>query len=329
MEQKIGFCTSTDGARIAYATVGEGPGLVIIPGWISNVQKSWEEPEVRRFYESLALHHTLVHYDQRGNGLSDRNRTDFTLESDCQDLETVIDHLKLERLALFGLSLGGPVGIMYTARHSERVSHLILYDTFARGEAIGTDEVKKAFVSLVRAHWGIGSKTLADLFFPGASPTMVENFSKYQREGATPEMAVQLLGCVFKTDVAPICSNIQAPTLVLHRQHDHVVPFRLGRELASLIPNASFVPLEGDIHLPHFGDSMSVLRNIAGFLGDPVPKEFAGDTDGKVVPLSNLVEPKTEQKKVNWLRLDHPLVYIFATVLASVIAGIILTLFKC
>jgi pimeloyl-ACP methyl ester carboxylesterase len=245
-------------------------------------------------------------------------------------LETIIDHLKLERLALFGISLSGPVAVIYAARHPERVSHLILYDTFARGEAMGTDEVKKAFVSLVRAHWGIGSKTLADLFFPGAgaNPTMVEQFSKIQRACATPEMAAQLLDMVYQADIALLCANIQAPTLVLHRQHDHVVPFRLGRELASLIPNASFVPLEGDIHLPHFGDSMSVLRTIAEFLGDPVSDDSA-DGDSNVVPKSNLIEPKPEQQKKEWLRLDNPIIYILVTMVASVLAGIILMLIKC
>jgi len=276
MEQQIGFCTSPDGARIAYATVGEGPALVMPTTWLSHLQLNWQDPVARRFFEQLALHHTLVRYDQRGSGLSDRNRTDFTLDAELKDLETIIDHLKLKRLALMGISVGGPISVAYTARHPRRVSHLILYGSFARGEAIATKELKTAMISLIRAHWGVGSKTLADLFFPGASPILVEAFSNYQRECATPEMAAKLLDLVYKADVVHLLPSLRVPTLVLHRQLDRVIPFKLGRELASLISNARFVPLEGNDHIPWYGDSDSVLRAIAEFLGDPF-------TDGQVV----------------------------------------------
>jgi len=284
MEQQIGFCTSPDGARIAYATVGKGPALVMPTTWLSHLQLIWQDPEARRFFERLALYHTLVRYDQRGSGLSDRNRTDFTLEAELKDLETVIDHLKLKRLALLGISLGGPIAVAYTARHPRHVSHLIFCGTCARGEEITTEEVKTAFISLVRAHWGIGSKALADIFIPGADAAGIELFAKYQRECATPEMAAQLLGLVYKTDVVHLLPSLRVPTLVLHRQRDGVMPFRLGRELASLIPNARFVPLEGRDHLPWLGDCDSVLRAIAEFLGDPVIVGQAVESGQPVAP---------------------------------------------
>jgi len=284
LEQQIGFCTSPDGARIAYATVGEGPALVMPTTYFSHLQLLWQDPRARRFFERLALYHTLVRYDQRGSGLSDRNRTDFTLEAELKDLETVIDHLKLKRLALFGFSVAGPISVAYISRHPRRVSHLILYGSFARGAAIVTKELKTAMISLVRAHWGIGSKALADLFFPGASPAVIESFSNYQRECATPEMAAKLMDVVFEADVVHLLPSIRVPTLVLHRQLEGVIPFGLGRELASLIPNARFVPLEGNMHMPYYGDSDSVLHAIAEFLGDPV-------TDGQTVESRQPVEP--------------------------------------
>jgi pimeloyl-ACP methyl ester carboxylesterase len=270
MEQQIGFCANPNGARLAYATVGTGPALVMPATWLSQLQLSWQDPEVRRFFEGLALHHTFVRYDQRGSGLSDRNRTDFTLEAELADLESVIDHLKLKRLALIGISVGGPIAVAYAARHRRRVSHLILYGTFGRGEAITTRELRTALISLVRAHWGLGSKTLADLFFPGASPIAVKLFSNYQRECATPEMAAKLLDLVYGADVVYLLSSLRVSTLVLHRRQERAIPFRLGRELASLIPNARFTPLEGRDHFPWLGDPDSVLRAVAEFLGDPV-----------------------------------------------------------
>jgi len=284
LEQQIRFCITTDGLRLAYATVGQGPALVVIPPWVSHQELGWQDPVYRRFAERLAHHHTLVGYDRPGTGLSDRNRTDFSLDSDLRDLETVIDHLKLKRPALLGISWGGPIAVVYTAKHPRRVSHLILYGTYARGEAITTEEVKTSLISLVRAHWGFGSKTLADIFMPGADAAGSELLARYQRECATPEIAAKILELVYKTDVVHLLPSLRVPTLVLHRQRERTMPFRVGRELASLIPNAHFVPLEGRDHLPWLGDSDSVLRAIAEFLGDPVTVGQAVDSGQPVAP---------------------------------------------
>jgi pimeloyl-ACP methyl ester carboxylesterase len=271
MEQQIRFCTASDGLRLAYSIVGQGPALVVPPPWISHQELGWQEPVYRRFWERLANHHTLVCYDRPGTGLSDRTQTEFSLDLDVQNLETVIDHLKLKRLALLGYSWGGPVAVAYTAKYPRRVSHLILYGTYARGAAITTDEVKSSLISLVRAHWGIGSKVLADLFTPGADAAGIESWAKYQRECTTPEIAAKILDQVYKADVVRLLPSLQVPTLVLHRQQERAMPVRCGRELASLIPNARFVSLVGRDHLPWLGDFESVLRAIAEFLGDPVP----------------------------------------------------------
>lgn len=168
MEQQIHFCTRPDGARIAYATIGQGPPLVVPTPWVSHLELQWEDPDSRSYWESLARYHTVVLYDKRGVGLSDRDRTDFSLEAELEDLTVVIDHLRLKRLALFGYSQGGPVAVAYAAKHPRRITHLILYGTYARGDAIATAEVKSSLISLVRANWGLGSETLTNIFIPGA-----------------------------------------------------------------------------------------------------------------------------------------------------------------
>jgi pimeloyl-ACP methyl ester carboxylesterase len=251
--------------------MGQGPALIAPPAWISHQELGWQDPAYRRFWERLTHHHTLVCYDRPGTGLSDRNRTEFSLDWSVRDLETVIAHLKLKRLALLGCSEGGPVAVTYAARYPRRVSHLILYGTYARGEAITTEEFKASFISLVRAHWGVGSKVLTDIFIPGADAAASEVFAKYQRECATPEIAAKILDLTYKANVVQLLLNLRVPTLVLHRQRDRAMPFRLGRELASLIPDARLVALEGQYHFPWLGDFESVLRAIAEFLGDPVP----------------------------------------------------------
>jgi pimeloyl-ACP methyl ester carboxylesterase len=306
LEQQIGFCTNANGGRIAYATLGKGPALVIPATWLSHLQLSWQDPDSRRCFERLAAHHTLVRYDQRGSGLSDRNRTDLTLEAEVNDLETVIDHLKLKRVALLGISCGGPISIAYVTIYPRRVSHLILYGTYASGKEIATEEVQAAFMSVIRAHWGIGSNTIADLFFPGAFPDIIQLFAKFQRESATPKMAAEILSLMYKIDVASLCPGIRVPTLVLHRQRERVIAFKMGRELASLIPNARFVPLEGNIHIPWLGDSEPILRAIAEFLGDPatvVPP--AAPERGSEVDDSIAHEARTLIAGLDWVVLSR------------------------
>jgi pimeloyl-ACP methyl ester carboxylesterase len=270
LERQIRFCTTTDGLRLAYSITGKGPALVVPPAWVSHQELAWQQPEYRRFWERLASYHTLVSYDRPGTGLSDWHRADFSLDSDIQDLGMVIDHLKLKRLALMSYSCGGPVAIAYAAKHPRRVSHLILYGTCACGPEIATEEVKSSLVSLVRSHWGIFSKTLADMWAADADATTTELLAQFQRRCTTPETSAKLLDFTYKTDVTSILPRLRVPTLVLHRQQERSTPFRLGRELASLIPNARFVPLEGRDHLPWLGDSESVLSPIFEFLGDAV-----------------------------------------------------------
>ena len=267
--QQIQFCTTIDGVRIAYSMVGQGPFLVIPPGWVSHLQLQWEHPSARDYLEKGTRNQTFLFYDKHGCGLSERNRTDFTLESEVRPLEAVIDHLKLKRFALFGFSQGGPIAIAYAIKHPRRVSHLILYDSYARGEAISTEELKKSFTSLIRSAWGVGSKTLADIFLPGGDVSVLKWFTRLQREAATAEMAAKLLDLTYNLNVTDLLPRLRVPTLVIHRKGDKAIPFHLGRELASMIPNSRFVPLEGSIHIPFFGEADAVLRITGEFLGIP------------------------------------------------------------
>ncbi|MDH4367349.1 MAG: alpha/beta fold hydrolase [Dehalococcoidia bacterium] len=282
MEQKIRFCIAADRLRLAYSIIGQGPALVMPPPMVSHQELIWQAQGYRRFWERLANHHTLVFYDRPGTGLSDRSRTEFSLDSELRDLEIVIDHLKLKRLALLGHGFGGPVAIAYAAKHPRRISHLILYATYARGAAIATEEVRGSVISLVQAHWGIGSRALADILIP--SDAASEFTAKYLRECAAPEIVAKILDFAYRSDVVHLLASLRVATLVLHRHQDRAIPFRLGREMASLIPNAHFVPLEGKENLPWLGDSESVLRAIAEFLGDPVTVDQAVDSRRPIAP---------------------------------------------
>jgi len=271
VEPQIGFCKTPDGVRIAYATLGRGPAIVIAPGYFHIIAFFMTIPEVRHLLESLSRYHTVVYYDQHGAGLSDRNRTVFTLESELQGLETVVDHLKLDPIILFGSSMSGPVVIAYTAKYPQRVTHLVLYGTYANCGKFLAEEYKSSMISLLRQpdNW-LGTRTLVTPGGPMASVTDIELLVGIMRDNITPETAAKLLEMDFRLDVTHLCPGIKTPTLVMHRKGDLMVEFKLGIRLASLIPNARFIPLEGNIHYPFLGDTESFLQNIFKFLGDPV-----------------------------------------------------------
>jgi len=271
MEPQIGFCTTPDGARIAYATLGQGPVMVVPPAYYHIIEGLKTIPETRSMFDSLARYHTVVVYDMRGAGLSDRNRTVFTLESDLQDLETVIDHLKLDKMILFGRGFYGPVAIAYTAKYPERVTHLILYGTYANYGKYASESVKTTIVSLTAKtnNW-LGGRIQGSIFAPQTDINYLDWVMKYHLDKTTPEVLAQLWDMLYKHDVRDLCPRIKTPTLVMHRKGDLFVDFEAGLEVASLIPNSRFVPLEGDTHLPFLGDTETWLRYISEFLNDPV-----------------------------------------------------------
>jgi pimeloyl-ACP methyl ester carboxylesterase len=173
------FVRRPDGERVAYATLGSGPPLIRPPGWISNIETSWESPSgtaSRTPTRRLAEKRTVIWYDRHGCGLSDRNRTDFTLDDDLVDLETVVDHLGLRRFSLFGLSSGGATSMLYAAHHSEKVSRLILYGTGACKDPDYHREFGTLHLigDLIRNDWALASRVLANMFSPsGASADFV------------------------------------------------------------------------------------------------------------------------------------------------------------
>ena len=264
MEQQIRFCTTSDGVRIAYATVGKGPPLVLISGWVSHLQFQWSHPDTRAFLEGLAKGRRLVRYDKRGTGLSDWEAQDFSMESRLCDVGAVVDTLGLESFALMGISEGGPTAITYAVRHPERVSRLILYGSYHHWPH--PREVMEPILSLVRAQWGMGSAAIAAVFVPSGDPAHVAQFTEVERVSASADTAARILEVNMGVDVTPLLKDVRAPTLVVHRRGDAVCPFRVAREMATLIPDARLEPLEGDDHVYAWGDSVAITAAIDTFL---------------------------------------------------------------
>src|SRR5207248_6257980 len=181
MKQRVQFCTTSDGIRIAYTVAGMGPALIRVPGWVSHLELDEESP----LYHELAYlgeHLQLIKYDKRGTGLSDRGITDFSVEARLRDLEAVIAALKLKKFALYGISEGGPIAMLYAARNRRRVSHLILQGTFAGAMHSRAGD---ALAELVRAQWGLGSDALTSVFMPNVTTEERAGWIRYSRESAT------------------------------------------------------------------------------------------------------------------------------------------------
>jgi pimeloyl-ACP methyl ester carboxylesterase/DNA-binding CsgD family transcriptional regulator len=265
MDQRIRFC-EVDGARVAFATAGHGPPLVVDTGWVSHLEFMWQSHAYRTFFESLAQTHTLVRWDKPGSGLSDRQRRDFSIGVEVRALESVIATLGLRTFDVLGTSQGGLVAALLAQRHPQQVRRLILYGTWACGHELAMDEVKSSVLALIRAHWGLGSRTLSDIFLAGEDAAAAAWFAEIQRISASAEVAASLLNECYRTDIRDVLPTLTVPTLVLHRQEDRAVPFALGREVAALIPGAVLTPLQGMAHLPYFGQTEPLLDAIRAFL---------------------------------------------------------------
>jgi pimeloyl-ACP methyl ester carboxylesterase/DNA-binding CsgD family transcriptional regulator len=273
VRQTTGFARMPDGGRIAFAVVGSGPALVMPAWWVSNVVEDWRFDPFRRFVEGLAAERTVVRYDRVGTGVSDRERPQqtFTPDFEAATLGAVLDELELERVTLLGISCGGCVAVSFAARWPERVDRLVLYGTYADGHALGPAAARAGMVDIVRSHWGLGSRLLADVFGPSWSPENRAAFTAAQRASANAQVAASLLELIYDTDVREDLPKVRAPALVVHREHDRAMRLTGAREVAALLPRAELVTLPGDAHLPWHGDVDAVLRAVAPFLGIKPP----------------------------------------------------------
>jgi len=265
VDLNIAFCQTSDGVRIAYATVGKASALPVVEivGWNSHLERSVEGSTEAQYLQYMGERYLYVRYDGRGSGLSDRGVRDFSLDARVRDLEAVMDALKLRKAALFGDSAGGATAIAYTVRHPERVSRLVLYGSFLQW-AQSADEVQrwKAMITLARSDWGTDTSAYrqmwASLFSPDATPSDASRVAENERKSMTAEDAAAFLTANLAIDVTALAPKVAVPTLIIHCRGDLVVPFEQGRQLATLIPGARLVTLEDRNHIFPDGDPVGM-----------------------------------------------------------------------
>jgi pimeloyl-ACP methyl ester carboxylesterase/DNA-binding CsgD family transcriptional regulator len=264
----IRYC-ATPAGRVAYSTMGSGPPLLCDAGWVTHLRGQMELFSFAAFAERLAGRFTVIRYDKPGCGLSDRDGIDLSFDGQVVAALAVADAVRADRFRLFGASQGGQIAAAIAAKCPQRVEALVLYGTCASGSDLAPPEVRDSIVALLRAHWGLGSKVLTGIFIPDPAPQEVEELTRLQRASASADVSGQLLEVYYGTDIRALLPAIRARTAVLHREADSATPFELGREVATLIPGATLVPLPGSGHLYYQGEWEPVLDATLGFLSEP------------------------------------------------------------
>ena len=256
MGQQIRFCAAADGVRIAYAVHGSGPPIVRVATWLTHLEYDWESPVWRHWLEGLAEGHTVIRYDERGCGLSDRDPGELSVDAWVGDLEAVVAAAGVDRFALLGVSQGAAVALVYAVRHPDRISHLVLYGGYARGRKVRRPDERRqeeALLASIRAGWDEPDvafrRVFSLLFLPRGTLEQMAWYDELQRRSASAEIAARLYEARGSVDVAHAAPRVNAKTLVVHARGDRVVPVEEGRVLAALIPGARLVLLESANHI--------------------------------------------------------------------------------
>jgi len=276
MDQQVRFCSSGDGVRLAYATSGSGPPLVRAPHWFTHLEHDWSNPAMMPWSAGLSRRYSLLRFDQRGTGLSDRDAPIPSWECHVADLECVVDAAQFDRFALLGLSQGAAFAIAYAARHPERVSHLVICGGFVRGRVtrgLPPDEVE-TLTRLIELGWGRDDPSFRQVFttrfMPDAGLDAIHAFNDMMPLTASAQTAARIHHANGLIDARAEAARVQCPTLVLHARGDMSIPFEEGRLVASLIPGARFVSLETRNHL--------ILES------EPAWRDFLAEMDGFYPP---------------------------------------------
>ena len=274
MGESVRFCSAADDVSLAYAVHGSGPTLVRAATWLTHLELDWRSPVWRHWLDVLGEQHTVLRYDERGCGLSDRNPDELSFEAGVRDLETVIDAVGVDSFVLLGISQGASVAVAYAAAHPERVTDLVLYGGYARGRRYrGQEDEEAAILATIRAGWDADPPTFrrvfSALFLPDGTADQMAWYEDMLRQSTTANTAARIFEERGGIDVRELATHVRTRTLVAHARDDRVVPVEEGRLLAALIPGARLVLLESKNHIlledePAWAYFVNELRSFVG-----------------------------------------------------------------
>jgi pimeloyl-ACP methyl ester carboxylesterase/class 3 adenylate cyclase len=268
---EIRYAKSGD-VHIAYQVFGHGPeNLVIIPGFISHIEHSWDSPDYARWLNHLGRRARVVIFDKRGTGLSDRLGQLPNLDQRMDDARAVMDAAGIERAAVMGVSEGGSLAVLFAATHPERCSALILYGAFARFvDWFPTKQKFDGFLHYVDTAWGTGNSYTAFAPSKKGDAEFQRWWGRWERQGGSPSAVINLMRMNSEINIDNILPSVNVPTLVLHRTEDPTVNIQAGRFLAAQIPRAKLVELDGPDHIYWLGDNaLQIADLVANFIAQP------------------------------------------------------------
>ncbi|AXI55086.1 hypothetical protein SuNHUV7_41230 (plasmid) [Pseudoseohaeicola sp. NH-UV-7] len=267
--------TKSDDVHIAYQVYGQGPkNLVLVPGFISQIETYWEEPNFAKWLKRLGQFAKVAMFDKRGTGLSDRGVAVPDMDKRMDDIRAIMDAASMETAFVMGISEGGSLASVFAAYQAQRCEGLILYGAFARFESwFPSDEALSQLFDYAEEHWGSGAAL--PLFCPetGNDPAFQEWWGKYERTGASPRDLIEIMKVNSQIDITDILPSIKAPTLVLHKTEDALIDIEGGRTLAQMIPGAQLCEFSGRDHFAFMGNERDeILGEIEAFVTGSKPK---------------------------------------------------------
>ncbi|HLX37476.1 MAG TPA: adenylate/guanylate cyclase domain-containing protein [Candidatus Binataceae bacterium] len=319
MEAPIKYFKCPDGVHLAYRIFGDGPrDIVLVPGTLSHAEMTWERPAYKHLLDRLTAFARVIVFDKRGQGLSDRNvAAEQTIEERIIDIKAVMDAAGSERASIYGWSEGGPTALVFSATYPERTSALVLYATFASLKDPPWSISRELWFSYVKSweeHWGTG--ILLELNAPSVwvIPAVREETGRWERATASPGSIGALMRLNYDIDTRHVLPVIQAPTLVLHRKDDSLVPSACGRYIAEHIAGARYIEMPGTDHSIFDRDSYD-------FVADQIEEFLTGqhhyhepDRVLATVMFSDIVESTRRAAELGDARWRHLLDQWYATV---------------
>jgi pimeloyl-ACP methyl ester carboxylesterase len=278
MESPQTFYAKSGDVHVAYQLFGQGDiDLVLVPGWTSNLDIWWDCREAANWLHRMGSYARVLIFDKRGSGLSDRSEAAPGMDERMDDIRAVMDHAKIERAAVLGWSEGGTLAALFAASHPQRCRALVLQGAFARFQSwFATERDLQDFYDYAESGWGSG------INYPKYSPSMTGDaeyqawWARRERASASPGAAIKLMKLNSAIDASDILPSVNVPTLVVHRTNDRVVDVEGGRQLDSLIPNATMFEAEGQDHTPWTGVGLEeIAAKIQEFLTGTKPTYLA------------------------------------------------------
>jgi class 3 adenylate cyclase/pimeloyl-ACP methyl ester carboxylesterase len=270
MEREVRYCTTEDGVRIAYRVEGDGPPVLVCPGFVESFSVDHLDRGQVTFMALLGQGRSLIRFDMRGTGLSQRENVDLSPAALVRDLDAVVRAARIRQCYVWASTLSGPRALQYAAEHPRRVLGMILFGTYARANDVMPSNAIRGMAHFVRTSPDFalsaiigGSTVIGD---EAANAEAAARQAEAYKKSADPGVVADMLAAGADTDASEALRRIRCPVLVLHRTGDTVVPFAVGRTLASHIRNATFVPLQGDAHSYAFGDQQAIFDAVDRFL---------------------------------------------------------------